>query len=124
MTLKLNAKIVRGGKVVSESNPVVEETGKHEWTDAEDKICSRECIVEYVIDKKTTPIGDMVSRLSRKLPGLKKSSIKDKISNIKAIFDVLGVENTLRCGKLVNYSDQNLAAVKWILNYRNIPFRE
>lgn len=122
--IKLNTKIVRNGKVVSESNPIEHEEGKHVWTDSEDKICSRECIIDYVIEKKSTSIKDMTARLSKMLPRIRELSIHDKILNIKAIFEELSVENTLCSGKLVNYSEQNLVAVKWILKCRGISFKE
>lgn len=64
----------------------------------------------------------MVERISKKLPSLKVSSIRDKIRNIKSLFDELKVENTLDISPLNHYSPQNREAVMKILEGRGIPY--
>ena len=118
-------KITRNGRIISKKNiPIKEEEEKHWWTWNDDLTCSKECIVEYVVEKRRTSISAMEVRLSAKLPALKKSSIHAKIQNIKQIFIELNVENTLEIAPLAHYSPQNMEAVVKILAGRGIAFHK
>lgn len=66
-------KITRNGQVVSKKNIPVKEEGKHRWTWNEDLTCSKECIVEYVVEKRRISLSVMEDHLSAKLPALKKT---------------------------------------------------
>ena len=117
-------KITRNGQIISKKNTPAKEEGKHSWTWNEDLTCSKECIVEYVVEKRRTALSVMEDHLSAKLPALKKLSIHDKIQNIKQIFIELNVENTLEIAPLTHYSPQNMEAVVTILEGRGIAFKK
>lgn len=118
------AKITRNGNSIIKKNIPDQEEGKHKWTWNEDLTCSKECIVEYVVHKSLTSTAVLESRLSEKLPALKKTSIHNKVQNIKQIFNELEIENTLEIAPLAHYTPQNMEAVIKILEGREISFKK
>lgn len=86
------------------------------WTiEFETKIC-KAVVKTYVIDKSRQSISNFLLCLNTynnlEVP---KSSIKMKISNIKAILEELNIDNTIPGGILSNYSRQNKRIVEKIL---------
>lgn len=87
------------------------------WTiEFETKIC-KTVIKTYVIDKSRQSISNFLLCLNTynnlEVP---ESSIKMKISNIKAILEELNIDNTIPGGILYHYSKQNKRIVENILD--------
>lgn len=96
------------------------QNNKHSWTYDEDMYCCQKYYEYYVVNKMRTDIDEFVAMLNIDLPNIKRSSLKMKIQNIKQIALDLNLEDTLRCGPLKNYSNQNYLAMKEVIKQNRI----
>lgn len=84
--------------------------GKHVWTWEEDLICARQYVKFILSTDAQKSEQEMIYNLSLRLKNISLSSIKMKISNLKAISEKCKWNDGVGVSPLSQYSEQSLRA--------------
>ena len=89
---------------------------RHRWTYAENEVCCRHYLEQYVLHCGDLSVSAFVRLLKQELPQLKENSIRRKVHNIRHLSLEAKLNDSMKCTAESNCSSDNRKAFYTLLS--------